>query len=112
MKKMRWGPAHTMITASFKNLLLRNKKSVSEIVLIADCCLCEYTSHGHCGVMKDGRLDNDKTFNLLQKIAVSYAANGVDIVAPSGMMDGMIQAIRRSLDQQQLQYDSNHVLRG
>lgn len=74
------------------------KKAFPNMIVIADCCLCEYTSHGHCGVMKDKRLDNDETLLLLQKIAISYAARGVDIIAPSGMMDGMVQAIRQSLD--------------
>lgn len=75
------------------------KKAFPQMVVIADCCVCEYTSHGHCGIMKDGCLDNDKTLFLLEKIALSYADRGVDIIAPSGMIDGMIQAIRRALDQ-------------
>ncbi|MFA6914904.1 MAG: porphobilinogen synthase [Parachlamydiales bacterium] len=75
------------------------KKNFPEIVLIADCCLCEYTSNGHCGIMCEGHLDNDKTLESLQKVAISYAEKGVDIVAPSGMMDGMVQAIRQALDQ-------------
>lgn len=74
------------------------KRAFPEMVVIADCCLCEYTSHGHCGIMEGGHLDNDKTLSLLQKMALSYAESGVDIIAPSGMMDGMVQAIRHSLD--------------
>ena len=66
--------------------------------MMADCCLCEYTDHGHCGVMKDELLQNDETLVLLQKIAISYAEAGVDSVAPSGMVDGMVQALRGSLD--------------
>lgn len=77
----------------------RIKKEFPKLVVIADCCLCEYTSHGQCGVLKEGRLDNDKTVELLQKVALSYAEAGVDIIAPSGMMDGMIAEIRKSLDQ-------------
>ena len=77
------------------------KKEFPQLIVIADCCLCEYTSHGHCGVIENDRLDNDKTLKLLQKVAISYAENGADIIAPSGMMDGMIQAIRRALDNHQ-----------
>lgn len=74
------------------------KKSFPQIVVIADCCLCEYTSHGHCGILKNQRIDNDETLKILEKTALSYAASGADIIAPSGMMDGMIQAIRNTLD--------------
>lgn len=79
------------------------KKAFPELVVIADCCLCEYTSHGHCGVMKEGKLDNDTTLLLLNKIALSYADCGVDIIAPSGMMDGMVRSIRHGLDQKKYQ---------
>jgi porphobilinogen synthase len=68
-------------------------------VLIADCCLDEYTDHGHCGVLlDDGRVDNDATLDLYARIAVSQAAAGADIIAPSGMMDGQVAAIRQALD--------------
>ena len=68
-------------------------------VLIADCCLDEYTDHGHCGVLRDdGSVDNDTTIELYGRIAVSQAAAGADIIAPSGMMDGQVGAIRRALD--------------
>jgi porphobilinogen synthase len=78
------------------------KKEFPELILIADCCLCEYTSHGQCGVLTDDKkLDNDHTLQLLQKIAISYAEAGVDMIAPSGMIDGMVQAIRRALDNKQ-----------
>lgn len=70
----------------------------SDVVLIADCCLCEYTSHGHCGLVRDGQILNDPTLALLQKTAVSQAAAGADIIAPSDMMDGRISALRRALD--------------
>jgi porphobilinogen synthase len=70
-----------------------------DLVVIADCCLCEYTIHGECGILKNSKLDNDQTLSRLAKIAISYAQAGVDIIAPSGMMDGMVIAIRRSLDQ-------------
>ncbi len=68
-------------------------------MLIADCCLDEYTDHGHCGVLRDdGSVDNDATIELYGRIAVSQAAAGADIIAPSGMMDGQVAAIRRALD--------------
>ncbi|MBW2149072.1 MAG: porphobilinogen synthase, partial [Deltaproteobacteria bacterium] len=76
------------------------KERVPEILVITDVCLCEYTSHGHCGIMKGDDVDNDATLDLLAKTAVSHAVAGADIVAPSDMMDGRIQAIRRALDQE------------
>ena len=71
-----------------------------ELLIIADVCLCEYTSHGHCGVIHDrsGHVDNDETLPLLARAAVCYAEAGADIVAPSAMMDGQVAAIRRGLD--------------
>lgn len=75
------------------------KKNYSDIVVIADVCLCEYTSHGHCGLVKDGEILNDETLPLLSKAAVSYARAGADIVAPSDMMDGRVAAIREALDE-------------
>ncbi len=74
------------------------KERVPDMVVITDVCLCEYTSHGHCGVLKDGRVDNDATLPLLAKMALSHARAGADIVAPSDMMDGRVAAIRRILD--------------
>ncbi len=70
-----------------------------EVAVICDTCLCEYTDHGHCGVLKDQRVDNDATLELLAKTAVSQAAAGADMVAPSDMMDGRVGAIRQALDQ-------------
>jgi porphobilinogen synthase len=75
------------------------KKANPELVVIADVCLCEYTSHGHCGVVVGGEVDNDKTLELLASTALSLAEAGVDVVAPSDMMDGRVAAIRRCLDQ-------------
>jgi porphobilinogen synthase len=74
------------------------KRAVPELPVIADLCLCEYTDHGHCGVIVDGDVDNDSTVYLLGKIAVAQARAGVDIVAPSDMMDGRVAGIRRALD--------------
>jgi porphobilinogen synthase len=79
------------------------KKAVPELSVIADACFCEYTSHGHCGVILDkdsGEVDNDSTLENLGRLALSYAQAGVDIVAPSGMMDGMIGFLRESLDEE------------
>lgn len=69
-----------------------------ETLVITDVCACEYTDHGHCGILLGDRVDNDRTLELLARIAVSYAGAGADIVAPSDMMDGRVQAIRHGLD--------------
>jgi len=74
------------------------KDKVPDIIVITDVCLCEYTSHGHCGIIKNGEVDNDATLELLAKTAVSHAEAGADIVAPSDMMDGRVKAIREALD--------------
>jgi porphobilinogen synthase len=74
------------------------KAACPELVLIGDVCLCEYTSHGHCGLIRDGGIDNDRTLELLAATAVSQAEAGFDIVAPSDMMDGRVAAIRQALD--------------
>jgi porphobilinogen synthase len=74
------------------------KDSVSDLVVITDVCLCEYTSHGHCGVVERGRVKNDPTLELLAKTALSHAEAGADMVAPSDMMDGRVGAIREALD--------------
>jgi porphobilinogen synthase len=74
------------------------KQSFPELVIITDVCLCDYTSHGHCGVIANGYVDNDQTLKLLAATALSHAEAGADIVAPSDMMDGRIKAIRESLD--------------
>nr|MBP7323722.1 porphobilinogen synthase [Deltaproteobacteria bacterium] len=75
------------------------KDTLPELVVITDVCLCEYTSHGHCGVISGQDVDNDATLELLCRMAVSHAEAGADIVAPSDMMDGRIGAIRASLDE-------------
>lgn len=76
----------------------RIKSEFPDAVVITDVCLCEYTIHGHCGVVRDGEILNDETLPLISKTAVSHAESGADIVAPSGMMDGMVKAIREALD--------------
>jgi len=78
------------------------KDSVPELQLIADVCLCEYTDHGHCGVIHGGDVDNDQSLPLLAQMAVSCARAGADIVAPSDMMDGRVRAIRTALDEAKL----------
>ncbi|WP_102263756.1 porphobilinogen synthase [Mesobacillus jeotgali] len=75
------------------------KKDFPDMVVIADTCLCEYTSHGHCGVIEDGKVLNDPSLELLGKTAVSQAQAGADIIAPSNMMDGFVTAIRFALDE-------------
>jgi porphobilinogen synthase len=75
------------------------KDSVSDLVVISDVCLCEYTSHGHCGVVEEGRVKNDPSLELLARTAVSHANAGADMVAPSDMMDGRVGAIREALDE-------------
>lgn len=74
------------------------KKQFPELLIITDVCLCEYTSHGHCGMVKGKQIDNDSTLELLAKTAVSHAMAGADIIAPSDMMDGRVEAIRQELD--------------
>jgi porphobilinogen synthase len=75
------------------------RKSCRELLVITDVCLCEYTSHGHCGVVEDGEVKNDPTLALLAKMAVSHAKAGAHVVAPSDMMDGRVGAIREALDE-------------
>jgi porphobilinogen synthase len=74
------------------------KREFPELVVISDVCMCEYTSHGHCGILRDGAVDNDATLPLLARAALSHAQAGADIVAPSDMMDGRVAAIRSALD--------------
>jgi porphobilinogen synthase len=74
------------------------KLRFADMIVVTDVCLCEYTSHGHCGMVEDGYVDNDKTLELLAREALSHAQSGADIIAPSDMMDGRIGAIRTALD--------------
>jgi porphobilinogen synthase len=75
------------------------KKELPDLLVVCDVCLCEYMSHGHCGVVRHGKIDNDATLPLLAKASVAYAKAGADIIAPSDMMDGRVAAIRAALDQ-------------
>jgi len=75
------------------------KDATPDLVVITDVCLCEYTSHGHCGILKGQEVDNDATLDVLARIALSHTKSGADIVAPSDMMDGRVRAIRQALDE-------------
>jgi porphobilinogen synthase len=75
------------------------KERIPDLLVITDVCLCQYTSHGHCGVIEDGRVKNDASVDLLARVALSQAEAGADIVAPSDMMDGRVAAIREALDE-------------
>jgi porphobilinogen synthase len=81
-----------------QNAVRAIKKELPELAVITDVCLCEYTSHGHCGVVENGNVVNDKTIELLSREALTHAEAGADIVAPSDMMDGRVGAIRKTLD--------------
>ena len=85
-------------TGIIQNTIRAIKQEIPELTVITDVCMCEYTDHGHCGVIKDGDVDNDATLELLAKEALSHAEAGADIVAPSDMMDGRIGALRDILD--------------
>jgi porphobilinogen synthase len=76
------------------------KASVPELLVVTDVCLCEYTSHGHCGLIRDGSVQNDESLQLLSRMAISHVQAGADIVAPSDMMDGRVGALRRALDEE------------
>jgi porphobilinogen synthase len=81
-----------------KSIELLRKQFGSKLAIITDVCLCQYTSHGHCGLVENKIIDNDKTIEVLARVAVSHASAGADIVAPSAMMDGQVQALRIGLD--------------
>jgi porphobilinogen synthase len=74
------------------------KRALPELAIMADACFCEYTDHGHCGVLLEGELDNDASLDNLARVALSYAKAGVDLVAPSGMLDGFVGTVREALD--------------
>lgn len=77
------------------------KRVNPDMVVMTDVCMCQYTTHGHCGILRDGMVDNDATLGYLARVAVSHAAAGADLVAPSAMMDGQIASLRRALDAEQ-----------
>jgi len=99
-KKDREGSGAYSDRGIIQQALQALNRDVPDLVLITDVCLCEYTDHGHCGVVIDGDVDNDSTLDLLAKEAVSHAKAGADIVAPSDMMDGRIGTIREALDEE------------
>ncbi|UFT97949.1 porphobilinogen synthase [Radiobacillus kanasensis] len=86
-------------TGIVQDALRQIKRDVPELITIADTCLCEYTSHGHCGVIHEGDVNNDESLELMVKTAVSQAEAGADIIAPSNMMDGFVAGIRQGLDE-------------
>jgi porphobilinogen synthase len=75
------------------------KDAQPDMVVMTDVCMCEYTDHGHCGIVRDGQIMNDETLDILQQVVTSHAVAGADVVGPSGMMDGMVKAIRTALDE-------------
>src|SRR3569623_376684 len=91
-----------------KNAIRAIKKAVPELVVMVDACFCEYTTHGHCGVVVNEAVDNDATCENLGRLAVSYARAGADVIAPSGMMDGAVGFIRESLDEEE--FDETAIL--
>jgi porphobilinogen synthase len=98
-KKDEKGLESFSYTGTVQQAIKNIKKAVPDLLVITDICLCAYTSHGHCGVIKDNKVDNDATCEILAKIAVSHAKAGADMVAPSDMMDGRVAAIRKALDE-------------
>ena len=92
-----WDP-----TSPVQRAIKAIKAAVPELMIVGDVCLCQYTTHGHCGHLEGHYVDNDKTLKLLQKVAVSQAEAGADIIAPSDMMDGRVAAIRATLDSEAL----------
>ena len=98
-KDERGTPASSPSSAVARAVEILKQRAGDEIVVITDVCLCAYTSHGHCGVLRDGKVINDETLPLLKDIALAHAGAGADLVAPSDMMDGRVAAIRRGLDE-------------
>jgi len=96
-KDLRGSEAYSR-TGIIQQAIRAIKKALPELAVVTDVCLCEYTSHGHCGVVVRGDVDNDATLELLAKMALSHAEAGADMVAPSDMMDGRVKAIREILD--------------
>ena len=103
-KKDDTGSAACLDDGIVQRAIAAIKKSAPSLTIITDLCFCEYTSHGHCGIYKNGQLDNDASLEILAKQAISHARAGADVIAPSGMLDGMIRTLRQTLDQAQFQY--------
>jgi len=97
-KKDKTGSEAWAEDGAVQTAIKRIKDTVPELVVVTDVCLCAYTSTGHCGLIKDNKIDNDATIELLAKVALSHAQAGADIVAPSDMMDGRVKAIREALE--------------
>ena len=87
------------MTSPVQRAIKAIKEAVPQLTIVGDVCLCQYTSHGHCGVLCGQEVDNDKTLPLLAKVAVSQARAGADVIAPSDMMDGRVATIRKALDE-------------
>jgi porphobilinogen synthase len=97
-KKDKTGSEAWSEDGAVQSAIRQIKKAVPQLGIITDVCLCAYTSTGHCGLIKDGKVDNDSTIELLAKVALSHAQAGADMVAPSDMMDGRVKAIREALE--------------
>ena len=97
-KKDEFGSEAYTKDGIIQKAIRRIKNNIPELIVITDICLCEYTNHGHCGVIKKVKIDNDATIDTLTKISLSHAEAGADIVAPSDMMDGRVKAIRKILE--------------
>jgi porphobilinogen synthase len=98
--KDEWGSEDYAEHGIVQEAIRACKRVNSDLVVMTDVCMCQYTSHGHCGIVRDGQIDNDATLEYLARTAVSHADAGADIVAPSAMMDGQVGAIRAALDAQ------------
>jgi len=99
VRKDKEGSEAWLQDGAVQRAVLQIKKACPELLVITDVCLCAYTTSGHCGVVRDGHVDNDATCRLLAKVAISHRRAGADIVAPSDMMDGRVRYIRRALDE-------------
>jgi porphobilinogen synthase len=98
--KDEWGSEDYAGDGIVQQAIRACRRENPELVVMTDVCMCQYTSHGHCGIVRDGQIDNDATLDFLARTAVSHAEAGADIVAPSAMMDGQVGAIRSALDAQ------------
>jgi porphobilinogen synthase len=99
-KKDEKGLESFSYTGTVQQAIKNIKKAVPDLLIITDICLCAYTDHGHCGIIKDNKVDNDATCEILAQVAVSHVKAGADMVAPSDMMDGRVAVIRKALDEE------------